>query len=62
VTVSPELIWRVWIEFLAWQTWFVLMVPVEYTAQVFSASSKILSEASAILNLQLFWIASEFAR
>ncbi len=27
--VSPELIWRVWIEFLAWHTWFVLLVPVE---------------------------------
>jgi len=26
--VSPELIWRVWIMFLAWHTWFVLMVPV----------------------------------
>jgi hypothetical protein len=54
VTVSPELIWQVWIVFLAWHTWLVLMVPVEYTAQVFSANSKIRSEASATLNLQLF--------
>jgi hypothetical protein len=28
VTMSPELIWCVWIMFLAWHTWFVLMVPV----------------------------------
>jgi hypothetical protein len=60
--VSPELIWHVWILFLAWHTWFVLMVPVEETAQVFSANSKIHSEASAILNLHVFWIDSAFAR
>jgi len=48
--------------FLAWHTWLVLMGPIEYTAQVFSANSKIRSEVSATLNLQLFLIASEFAR
>jgi hypothetical protein len=49
-----------WIVFRAWHTWLVLMVLVEYTAQVFYASSKICSEASA--NLHVFWIASAFAR
>jgi hypothetical protein len=34
------------------QTWLVLIVPIEYTAQVFSDNSKIFSRASAILNQQ----------
>ena len=40
----------------------MLIVPVEYTVQVFSVSSKIFSEALATLNLQVIWIASPLAR
>jgi hypothetical protein len=45
----------------AGHTWFVLIVPTEYTAQVFSKSSKIFSRASVILKWPLFWIEWECA-
>jgi hypothetical protein len=59
---GPEWICSAVTSFFARKTSLVLMDPMEYTAQVFLDNSKIFSQASAILNRQLVWIASEFAR
>ncbi len=49
-------------KFLLMQTWLVLIVLADYTAQVFLANSKLFSLASAILNLHVVWMASELAK
>jgi hypothetical protein len=56
--VLPNLIKLGFFMFLVEHTWLVLIIPVEYTAHMFSA---IFSLASATFNLHVVWIASEFA-
>jgi hypothetical protein len=53
LTMSQDWMCSAMTAFLSGQAWLVLMVPFEYTTQVFSADSKIFCLAYVIFNQHL---------